>query len=189
MMRLHAGDAALDFAATDIHDHEVRLADFAGRWLLLSFVRYAGCPHCGLRIFYLTSRYAELQQRGLSIVAVTESSLEQTRSQQVLNDAPFAIIADPQRHLFRQFGAESSPWGALLGKLIRRDEMAEARARGLRGPMNGNLFRMPADFLIGPDGKIRLAHYGHDLGDHLPFQAIDEMLTGGVPEVTTHPIR
>lgn len=28
---------------------------------------------------------------------------------------------------------------------------------------------MPAEFLIAPDGTIKLTHFGQDIGDHLPF--------------------
>lgn len=38
---------------------------------------------------------------------------------------------------------------------------------------------MPADFLIAPDGTLKLVHYGKDLGDYVTFDtlysALDEL--------------
>jgi hypothetical protein len=36
--------------------------------------------------------------------------------------------------------------------------------------------KMPADFLIGPDGRIVEAYYGRDIGDHLSIERIDALL-------------
>src|SRR5262245_66529846 len=65
--------------------------------------------------------------------------------------------------------------------MTRRSVYQEARQRGLgiwqllRGfvAMDGNRFRMPADFLIGPDMTIQKVHYGRDSGDFLGFAELD----------------
>jgi hypothetical protein len=56
----------------------------------------------------------------------------------------------------------------------------EAAAKRLGGnvlqnvyQMDGRFGRLPADFLVGPDLRIRLAHYGQDAGDFLLFSTID----------------
>jgi hypothetical protein len=36
--------------------------------------------------------------------------------------------------------------------------------------------KMPADFLIAPDGRIEVAHYGVDIGDHVPLDEVDAFL-------------
>jgi len=38
----------------------------------------------------------------------------------------------------------------------------------------GSLTTMPADFLIDREGIIRVAHYGRDEADHLPFDQVKE---------------
>jgi hypothetical protein len=35
---------------------------------------------------------------------------------------------------------------------------------------------MPADFLVGPDGRFLLVHYGKDIGDHLALADIERAL-------------
>lgn len=175
-MRLRVGQAAKDFTTHDIQGRPVRLSNYAGQHILLTFVRYAGCAFCGLRIFYLTSRYAALQAQGLAIIAVTESTLEAVQTQKVLMDAPFPIIVDPQREFFHLYGIQTSVWGLIRGEIQHVRENIQARQQGLYGKITGNVFRMPADFLIAPNGRILIAHYGKDLGDYLPFVEIEAAL-------------
>ncbi len=48
---------------------------------------------------------------------------------------------------------------------------------------------MPADFLVGPDGRLLRVHYGKDIGDHLPLGDVEKALTelSGSPVGTTAP--
>jgi hypothetical protein len=36
--------------------------------------------------------------------------------------------------------------------------------------------KMPADFLIGPDGRILKTHYGREIGDHLAVREVETAL-------------
>jgi len=44
--------------------------------------------------------------------------------------------------------------------------------------MDGRKGLLPADFLIGPDGRIRLAYHGRDAGDFLLFSDLERMAFG-----------
>ena len=55
-MRLQAGQAAPDFLRPDIGGKTIRLSDYRGRYLLLSFYRYASCPFCNLRVNNIFSK-------------------------------------------------------------------------------------------------------------------------------------
>jgi hypothetical protein len=57
------------------------------------------------------------------------------------------------------------------------------------GRMPLQIATMPADFLIGPDGRICRAHYGRSVGDHMPFREIDETLSEsiGIDQVAAKP--
>jgi hypothetical protein len=37
--------------------------------------------------------------------------------------------------------------------------------------------KMPADFLVGPDGRLLLVHYGKNIGDHLSLADIEGALS------------
>ena len=177
-MKLAAGQPAKLFATTDITGAPVALADYRGRRTLLSFLRSAACPLCSLRVHYLIDRYAYFQARGLSIIAVFETSPETTMKYAGTQHPPFPLIANPANDLYRLYGIQRSLWGAISGFLVtRRKEWGEAKRLGLGGGMSdGNHTLMPADFLIGPDLIIERAHYGRDIGDHLPLGVIEHYL-------------
>ncbi len=50
---------APEFAVADVFGVPVRLADYRGQRLLLSFYRYASCPLCNLRVHELLQHHAE----------------------------------------------------------------------------------------------------------------------------------
>lgn len=75
-MRLQAGQPAPDFLRPDIDGGTIRLNDYCGRFLLLSFYRYASCPFCNLRVHELLQHLPELEKRGLSLIGVFQSARE-----------------------------------------------------------------------------------------------------------------
>ncbi len=177
-MRLTAGQPAKLFTTTDVTGAPVTLADYRGRHTLLTFLRSAACPLCSLRVHYLIERYAYLQARGLSIIAVFETSPETTMKFAGSQHPPFPLIANPTLDLYHLYGSELGIRGFIYGWLIgRHKEWREAhklRLGGLRS--DGNHLRHPADFLIGPDLTIERAYYGRDIADHLPLGTIEQYL-------------
>lgn len=139
----------------------------------LQFRRFAGCPICNLHVRSVARRHDEIATAGVVEVAVFHSAAEELRRYQA--DLPFAVIADPERTLYREFGVESSIRSVLHPKAWR------AGARGMRwttpggalGLREGHL-GMPADFLIGPDGTVLACKYGAHADDQW---SVDEILT------------
>jgi peroxiredoxin Q/BCP len=178
-MALKPGQIAPSFTMEDLHGHSIALTDYQHQRVFLSFLRFAGCPFCGLRVYGLSLRYPIFQQAGVAVIGVVESSQELAQKHMNLRDAPFPIIADPQSQLYRRYQAKATRWG-FWRTLRRRDaEFQEADQHGFvdlvnGGPRNGdgNLYRLPAEFLIGPDQRIEQLHYGKDIGDFLPFDTI-----------------
>jgi len=176
-MRLHAGQPAPDFLCPDIGGKTIRLRDYRGRYLLLSFYRYASCPFCNLRVHELMQHLPEFNQRGLSQVAVFQSTREGIMGHVGKQRPPFPIIPDPGHNLYRRYGVETSLYGFLLGLTLRTGKALKAMAKGfLPGRMEGSITLVPADFLIGPEGNILVAYYGKDISDHLPIETILQQL-------------
>jgi hypothetical protein len=50
---------------------------------------------------------------------------------------------------------------------------------GFWGGADVQMAKMPTDFLVAPDGRILLVHYGHDIGDHLSLAEIERALAEG----------
>jgi peroxiredoxin len=97
------------------------------------------------------------------------------RPRQYQADLQFAVVADPARKLYKEFGVEWS-----LRSLLYLDA-ARAAVRGIRhttslwgglAPRENHLGK-PADFLIGPNGAIRACKYGVHADDQW---SVDEML-------------
>ncbi len=134
-------------------------------------------------MYLLTERYAQYQAKGLYVLAFFESSAGLAQEYLPRLKAPFPFIPDLAGETYDRYGLGTSMVGTARGAL-RRSVYREARQRQLgvwqllQGflAMDGRKFRMPADFVLGPDQTIRIAHYGQDAGDFLSFSALDDYL-------------
>ncbi len=179
-MKLQPGTLAPAFHTVDLFGNPIDLADYRGKSLLLSFFRNAACAMCNLRVHALTKRHAALRRAGLEIVAIFESPAESMRQYVGKQDAPFPLIADARAELYALYGLENSEEkvAATIAMPETREQIAAAAEAGftLTKDAGSNFLRMPADFLIGPDGIIVDAHYADYVWDHLPFERIEELL-------------
>jgi hypothetical protein len=124
---------------------------------------------------------------GLDVIVVIESARSHAIEQAVLCDAPFPIIADPTGALYRLYETAASQRGLQFALRHRKEEFAEAQRLGLEALVNdgpaygdGVLDRLPAEFLIDPDQRIGIAHYGKDIGDFLPLETLERHLQQAV---------
>lgn len=150
------------------------------RLLHLQFRRFAGCPVCHLHLRSVVRRHAEIEAAGIREIVLFHSPAEELRPHTA--DFPFAVVADPEQRLYREFGVESSPrslldpraWGPVLWA-IARSAVAVTRGRErLPAPRpRGGRFGLPADLLIGPDGRVVAAKYGEHVYDQW---SVDELL-------------
>ena len=176
-MKIIVGQIAPSFTTTDIQGNPVRLEDYRGKLLLLVFHRLAACPFCGLRIYSLSLRYPTFREQGLEVVAFIESSDANILKQTYAQSAPFPIVADPQQQFYHLYGTQLSRLGVWWANLTRKATIAESQRLGFgSGKVDGAPYRMPADFLIGPDLTVRYTHYGRDSGDSLQFRQIEELI-------------
>jgi peroxiredoxin len=179
-MKLSPGMPAPAFRAVDLYNSAVDLADYQGKSLLLSFFRNAACAMCNLRVHALIERHAEYRRAGLNILAVFESPSEAMRQYVGKQHAPFPLIADPDARLYALYGVENSEEKIaatmVMPSMHAMVETAAAQGFHLTKEEGSNFLRLPADFLIGPDGIILEAHYADFVWDHLPFARIEERL-------------
>ena len=173
-MRLFAPAQAPALDLVDIHGKPIAIGG-NGRLTLLSFFRDAACPFCNFRIYELTNRYAELAACGLDIVAVFSASQADVLRFAGHRPRPFQIAADPTSSAHELYGIERSLWRKLKAIVTRVPTLLKGmRLVGLAGLNTGNL--MPADFLIDERGCIVQAYYGHDAGDRIPLERVEQFL-------------
>jgi hypothetical protein len=84
------------------------------------------------------------------------------------------VVGDPALEVYRTYRIESSLLHLLLSiaKPSFYGDWMRAMRYGYWGTMHTRMMTMPADFLIGPDQRIRLVHYGRDIGDHMAVSTI-----------------
>jgi signal transduction histidine kinase/peroxiredoxin len=171
--KVAAGQPAKLFVADDIAGQRIALADYAGRKVLLAFLRSASCPLCNARIWYLTQNYARFHEQGLDVIAVLESPREATLRYTRRLHVPFPLIPDPQLELFRLYGVGRS-WLGMRGSIRLGLRLRSWRNGHRRFVSEGALNQLPADILITPDLVVYRAHYGQDVGDHLSLREVEQ---------------
>lgn len=176
-MRLTPGTAAPDFAVDTLDGARFALAQQRGQPVWVAFFRFATCPLCNLRIHQMKgvwSRYAGRVQ----FLGVFQSPRERFDATS-LKDVPFRIAADPELHLYQQYGLEKSVLGLVHPKVAAAS--MEALRVGIpmhaTGPKDGGTLRVPGDFLIDRQGTLQVARYGAHISDHIPFDDVDAFLT------------
>ena len=152
-----------------------------GALVHLQFRRFAGCPVCNLHLRSFVRRHGELESAGVREVVVFHSPADELRLHTA--DFPFAMIADPDKRLYAEFGVTSSPRALLDPRAWLPILRAVGFAIGglLAGtvrppPANphGGRLGLPADFLIAPDGRTIACKYGVHVDDHW---SVDEVLS------------
>jgi len=147
----------------------------------LQFRRFAGCPVCNLHLRSVARREQEITAAGVREVVLFHAPAQQLRP--YVADLPFAVVGDPEKRTYREFGVEAAPralldpraWPTImlavavsLGEVLRgRKPMPQSRSP------HGGRVGLPADFLIAPDGTVLAAKYGAHAGDQW---SVDEVL-------------
>ncbi|HTI38976.1 MAG TPA: peroxiredoxin-like family protein [Vicinamibacterales bacterium] len=174
-MRLEVGTQAPVFKTQAIGGRIVDLAALRGRTVLLKFYRFATCPVCNLHLHHFIRDYQVLEALGLTTVVLFHSPAE-TLAETRREDAPFDLVPDPEKRIFRAFGVETGLRG-LFSPTVMRD-YARALAAGYPSGMfshDGGILGNPADFIIDGDGRIAFAHYGRQYSDTLSAAAIADI--------------
>ena len=148
----------------------------ARRRVHLQLRRFAGCPVCNLHLRTFADRAEAIAAAGILEVAVFHSSADVLRP--YVRDLPFAVLADPDKVLYRELGVGTS--GRAIADPRAWPTIAVSVGRTLRGDWpappavpEGGRFGLPADFLIGTDGRVIACHYGVHADDQW---TVDELL-------------
>ncbi|MEV4491580.1 peroxiredoxin-like family protein [Micromonospora coxensis] len=150
------------------------------RLIHLQFRRFAGCPVCNLHLRSIVRRHAEIEAAGVREVVVFHSPADELREH--THELPFAVVADPDKRLYREFGVESSrrsllsprAWLPILRAVAHSSwGLLRGRDRAPSRTQAGGRLGLPADFLIASDGRVLAAKYGEHVYDQW---SVDELL-------------
>jgi peroxiredoxin len=140
--------------------------------LHLQFRRFAGCPVCSLHLRSFARRNGDMLKARIREVVVFHSPPEELLPQ--VADLPFAVVADPRKQLYKEFGVESAKralldpraWPAIVsGVLNSLWEIVRHRHPAPPRTPYGGRFGLPADFLIASGGSVIAVKYGQHAND------------------------
>jgi peroxiredoxin len=178
MTEVNVGDRLQHRELVTIQGEPVQVPE-PERLVHLQFRRYAGCPICNMHLRSITQRHEEIFVAGIREVVVFHSSADTMLEFQ--GELPFAVIADPAKKLYAEFGVQSSFKAVLNPRAPLAGFRARSVVHGVRGAMGigEKHLGLPADFLIAPDGVVLAAKYGKYASDQW---SVDELLDLAKPD-------
>lgn len=174
--RLSCGEKAPDFEEKSYLGQEIKLSNYKGSKILVSFFRGASCPFCNMRVRELIRNYESFTKNGLNVVCFFNSSLEEIALYAGKQNAPFPIVPDPDGRIYKLYEIQSSHSGMwrAMGKPLKMLKMMTSGFFNTKSLSEEPV--IPADFLVDEAGLIYIAHYGKDFGDHIPLRKINEWI-------------
>ena len=113
-MALQVGDKAPAVLGVNQDGKEVKLADFAGKKIVLYFYPKDNTPGCTAQACSLRDNYDDLRKAGYEVIGVSTDNAASHQKFIAKQSLPFQLIADTDKKLSEIFGT----WGekSLYGK-------------------------------------------------------------------------
>lgn len=174
--QLKKGNDAPTFTVVGANGETIKLENYRGKKVFLAFFRYASCPVCNFRMNEIIQNYEAIQAKGYVFIAVFESNNQTLQDYLKETEVPFSIIGDPELELYKKYGVQRSFWrmvGSMFNKKTKSNlKEGKVLVKGKNLKRDGNMSRIPADFILDENGKITIAYYGKNISDHLPLETI-----------------
>ena len=107
MTTLKKGDKAPCFSALDQDGNSHKLADYAGKKLVIFFYPKANTPGCTAEACDLSNNYARFTSNNYAILGVSADSAKAQLKFKEKFDFPFPLLADEDKSVIEAFGV----WG------------------------------------------------------------------------------
>ena len=170
--RLRVGDLAPEFCLPDFGGGQIRLSELRGQKVWLIFNRQSTCALCNPHNIQIMALHGKLRQSGVQIVSVWGSTLADLSQGIGKLRPPYPVLADPFDETYDRYGLAHSLKGFLDVRNLST-AVTGLRMMGLSALKDdGELTRMPAEFLINEDGVIEAAHYNSYGVDWLPTEQV-----------------
>jgi peroxiredoxin Q/BCP len=110
------GERAPDFTLPDADGKTVRLADFAGRPVVLYFYPKDDTPGCTKEACSFRDQYQDFQDAGAAVLGVSSDSSESHRKFAAKHRLPFPLLADAGGQVRKRYGVPAT-LGLLPGRV------------------------------------------------------------------------
>ncbi|EAQ41409.1 thioredoxin-dependent thiol peroxidase [Polaribacter sp. MED152] len=107
MTSLKVGDKAPKFEAKDQEGNTIKLADYAGKKLVLFFYPKASTPGCTAEACNLSDNYETFLSKGYDVLGVSADSAKRQQNFINKNELKFPLLADEDKSVINAFGV----WG------------------------------------------------------------------------------
>jgi peroxiredoxin Q/BCP len=143
--RLAPGDPAPDFELTTDTGETLRLADLAGKRVVLYAYPAAMTPGCTTEACDFRDSLSSLKAAGLEVVGISPDSPTKLASFRDSEGLNFPLVSDPDKSVLTAYGAfgEKKNYGRTVQGVIR------------------------STFVIGPDSRIEKAFYNIKATGHV----------------------
>jgi peroxiredoxin Q/BCP len=146
MPKLAPGDRAPKFSLKDQHGNTVKLADFAGRKLLIYFYPKADTPGCTTQSCAVRDARGGLGRRRVAVAGISPDTTDRQRKFDEKYELGFPLLADEDHAVATAYGV----WG--------KKSMYGRTFEGIKR----------SAFLIDERGKVLQAWYGVSPKDTVP---------------------
>jgi peroxiredoxin len=174
-MKLQAGYNALDFAVKDVFGNDIRLSDYRGSKIILSFYRNVACPFCNRRVHQVMGYNKRLEAAGVKLVFFFESTNEKLKSS-IWHEgiSPWPLVGDPDKKVYQLYGVEQSTLKMINTMFASSVFKARKETKDMNLPEDNEASNnlIPADFLIDEQFKVVKAYYGKHLDDHVDIEEL-----------------
>ena len=144
-MRLSPGDPAPDFTLPDADGHDVSLASYRGRRVVVYFYPAASTPGCTTQACDFRDSLSSLQAAGVDVIGISPdgpAKLAKFRDAEGLN---FPLLSDPSHQVLEAYGTwgEKKNYGKTYLGVIR------------------------STFVVDPEGRVEQAQYNVKATGHV----------------------
>lgn len=154
------------------------------RWergpLIVAFMRHFGCPFCREQLIQLDAAHEEIRAAGGDVVAVFQYRAQPTRNFCRQRGVDLDCLADPDRDAYDAVGLDRGSLVEYVGPQLLTGWARAARAgAGLpHFSKPSEMAQRPGTFVVGPDGRVALAHYNKDSADNPPIEDVVAAVRG-----------
>ena len=151
---------ATDCDFTRLDGSHVKLSEFAGRPLLLIFLRHLACIACRAHLAEVQSRRGDFESLGAQILVVSFTPAKRAAAYLEKYPLPFDVVTDPELTAYRAFRLGRTRWTTFF----RPDVLARYTRAFFGGTRSGkldtsaDLLQLGGDFVLDARQRILLAH-------------------------------